>query len=69
MVRAPAAKAGGPGLDSRWLSWILFLLAAGSLINVDGMKDLWYSIASTGNSATVNTDMNGKIYKINIMVL
>ena len=23
--RAPAAKAGGPGFDSRWLPWVFFL--------------------------------------------
>ena len=25
VVRAPAAKAGGPGFDSRWLPWVFFL--------------------------------------------
>ena len=41
VVRAPAAKAGGPGFDSRWLPWVfLFQLA---YTNADGMKDLWCS--------------------------
>ena len=41
MVRAPAAKAGGPGLDPQWLPWVFFTLQAGSVTNVGGMKDLW----------------------------
>ena len=31
VVRAPAAKAGGPGFDSRWLPWV-FPLPAGLLM-------------------------------------
>ena len=27
VARAPAAKAGGPGFDSRWLPWVFSLLA------------------------------------------
>ena len=34
-------KAGGPGFDSRWLSWVFF--SSSWLTNVDGMKDLWCS--------------------------
>ena len=40
VVRAPAAKAGGLGFDSQWLPWVFFALLAGSITNVDGMKDL-----------------------------
>ena len=39
MVRAPAAKAGGPGFDPRRLPWVS--LPDGSVTNVDKMKDLW----------------------------
>ena len=42
-VRAPAAKAGGPGFDPWWLPCFFFSLPAGSVTNVDGMKDLWCS--------------------------
>ena len=36
-----AAKAGGPGFDSQWLSWDFF--SSSWLTNADGMKDLWCS--------------------------
>ena len=42
VARAPAAKAGGPGFDSRWLPWVFFF-SSSWLTNVDGMKDLWCS--------------------------
>ena len=48
VVRAPAAKAGDHGFDSRWLPWVFFSLPAGLHTNVDGMKDLWCSIVQFG---------------------
>ena len=59
VARAPAAKAGGPGLDFQWLPWVFFFFSSW-LTNGDGMKDLWCS--SIYSSAALNTDMNGKIY-------
>ena len=41
MVRAPAAKAGGPTFDSWWLPGIFFFFSW--LTNLDEMKDLWWS--------------------------
>ena len=39
-------KVGGSGFDPRRLPWV-FSLPAGSVTNVDRMKNLWCSIAST----------------------
>ena len=36
------AKAGGSGFNPQRLPWV-FSLPAGSVTNVDSMKDLWYS--------------------------
>ena len=42
VVRAPAAKAGGPGFDSQQLPWFFFLFQL-AYTNADGVKDLWCS--------------------------
>ena len=39
MARAPAAKAGGPGFDSRLLPWDFFSLPAGLVTNVNALWD------------------------------
>ena len=51
VVRASAAKAGGPGFDPWQLPWVFF--SSSWLTNVDEMKDLWCS-----STAAINTDMN-----------
>ena len=43
MVRAPAAEAGGPGFDPRWLPWPWVFFHFQLATSVDGMKDLWCS--------------------------
>ena len=56
MVRAPAAKAGGPGFDSRWLSWFsIFSLQADLLVD-----EICGALVQLG--CYINRDMNGKIY-------
>ena len=52
VVKALAAKAGGPGFDPRLLPWVVFSWLI--VMHMDeGSVVLWYSLAA------INTDMNG----------
>ena len=43
VIRAPAAKAGGPAWIRFPVATLVFFFFSSWLTNVDGMKDLWYS--------------------------
>ena len=57
VVRAPAAKAGGPGFNFQELPSVFFLFQL-AYTNVDGMKDLW---CSSTVWLLINTDVNQRV--------